>query len=66
MAVSVAIVFSVRLVVLVAVGDQIPQREAVMRGDEIDACGGAASVVAEDLARSGDALGQRANADFAR
>ena len=66
MAVSVAIAFSVRLVVFVAGGDQIPQREAVMRGDEVDSCAGTASVAAEDLARSGDALGQRANAHFAR
>ena len=35
--VAVAVVLAVRLVVLVVVGDQVVQREAVVRGDEVDA-----------------------------
>ena len=36
-ALAVAVVFAVRLVVLLVVGDEIAQREAVVRGDEVDA-----------------------------
>src|SRR5258707_6437763 len=36
MAVSVAIVFAVRFIVLVVVGDQVVQREAIVNGNKID------------------------------
>src|SRR5207237_7281981 len=35
--IAVLVVLAVRLVVLVVIGDGIVQREAVMRGDEVDA-----------------------------
>ena len=43
--VAVAVVFAVRFVVLVVVGDEIVQREAVVRGDEIDARPGLAAAL---------------------
>src|SRR6201999_1200443 len=35
---AVAVVFAVRLVVLLVVGDEIPQREPVVHGDDVDGC----------------------------
>ena len=56
---AVAIVLLVGLVVLLLVADQVAQREAVVRGDEVDARPGPAAAVVEDVARAGDARGQR-------
>ena len=49
---AVAIVFAVRLVVLLVVADQIVERESVVRGDEIDAGGRAAAVPLVQIAAS--------------
>ncbi len=61
---AVVVVLEIRLVVAIVVAHQIAQREAVVRGHEIDAGGGLAAVVAEHVAGSGKALGEFA--DFAR
>ena len=49
---AVAVVLAVRLVVLVVVGDEVVEREAVMRGDEIDAGPGLAAAAVEQVGRS--------------
>ena len=48
---AVAVVFAVRLIVLIVVADQIVQREAIMRGDEIDAGRREAAVALVQIAR---------------
>ena len=54
--------FAIGLVVLALVGDEVGQRQAVMRGDEIDACGSsAAPCAAEDVGRAGEPGRQRAD-----
>src|SRR5688500_14034302 len=53
---AVAVLFAVRFVVLVVVGDEIVQREAVVRGDEVDASPGFTSAVVENVSRRGEAL----------
>ena len=55
---AVAVVFAVRLVVLVVVGDEVVEVEAVMRGDEIDAGPRLAAALVEEVAETGDALGE--------
>src|SRR6476646_4064720 len=42
---AVAVVLCVGLVVLVVVGDQVGQREAVVHGDEVDRRGGSAAFI---------------------
>ena len=49
---AVAVVLAVRLVVLVVVGDDVRQREAVMRGDEVDARPGPAAAPVEEFGRA--------------
>ena len=58
--VAVAVVLAVGLVVLLVVGNQIVQREAVVRGDEVDAGLRAATVVVELLAGAGNLAGEGA------
>ena len=58
--VAVAVVLAVGLVVLLVVGDQVVQREAVVRGDEVDAGLRGAAVVVELLAGAGDLAGEGA------
>ena len=58
--VAVAVVLAVGLVVLLVVGNQIVQREAVVRGDEVDAGLRAAAIVMELLAGTGNLAGKGA------
>src|SRR5205085_2396604 len=53
--VPVAVLFTVGLVVLFVVADEVVQREAVMRGDEVDARPRASAAVPEDVGRADDA-----------
>ena len=55
---AVAIVFAVRFVVLLVVGDQIVQREAVVARDEIDALLGFALLVAVDVGTADQPVGE--------
>src|ERR1700685_945725 len=55
---AVGIIFAVGFVVLMIVGDQILQGEAVVRGDKIDAGPGFASAAIEKITRSGQPSGQ--------
>ena len=59
--VAVAVVFAVGLVVLVVVADEIVQREAVVRGDEVDAGVGLAAVVLVQIAAAGEPVGEFAD-----
>src|SRR4030095_1707302 len=52
---AIAIAFAVGFVVLLVVADEIGQREAVVRGDEIDARVRAASALLVEIAAAGDA-----------
>ena len=54
-ALAVVVVLAVGLVVLLVVGDQVVQREAVVRGDEVDAGLGGAAVVLVQVGRARDA-----------
>src|SRR5207248_9682065 len=56
---AVLVVLAICLVVLVVVRDEIVEREAVVRGDEVDARPGLASRPVEDLRRSAKARRQR-------
>ncbi len=49
MVVAVAIVLAIRLVVLVVIGDEVPQGEAVMHGQHVDPGTGLASGHIEDF-----------------
>src|SRR4029077_2532837 len=53
---TVAVVFAVRLVVLVLVTRPISEREAVVHGDVVDACARTAAVMLEVLSGSGHAM----------
>src|SRR5262249_24247565 len=55
---AVAVVFSVRLVALLGVGDGIGEGEAVVGGDEVDARIGAAAALLLEVARTGEAVGE--------
>src|SRR6185436_5128541 len=57
--VAVAVVLAVGLVVLVVVGDDVVQREAVVRGDEVDARPGLAAAVVEFRRRGAQARRER-------
>ena len=50
----VAIFFAVRFVMLLVVTDQIAQREAIVRGDEVDARARAPAVVGKEIAAAGE------------
>ena len=63
--VAVLVVFAVRLVVLVVVGNEIVQREAVVGGDEIDARPGLAAAMIELVRRGAEARRQRLGARLA-
>src|SRR5690606_10169224 len=56
--VAVAVLLAVRLVVLVVVGDEVVEREAVVRGDEVDARPGPAPPPVEHVRRAGKAGGK--------
>ena len=56
---AVAVALAVRLVVLVVVGDEVVEREAVVRGDEVDAVRRAAAAALVDVRAAGDARGDR-------
>ena len=58
---AVAVVLAVGLVVLLVVGDEVVQREAVVRGDEVDAGVGPAAVVLVEVAAAGQAVGELAD-----
>src|SRR5215831_3593013 len=55
---AVLVVLAVGLVVLVVVGDQVTQREAVMRGEEVDAAGGSASAQTIQVAAAAESVRQ--------
>jgi hypothetical protein len=55
---AVPVLFAVRLIVLFIVGDEVVEIESVMRGDEIDARPGLSPALVEEIARSGNALGE--------
>ena len=55
---AVAVVLQVRLVVLLVVGDEVAQREAVVRGDEVDRGERVAAVVLVQVAGAGQARGE--------
>src|ERR1700730_17066067 len=55
---AVAIVFAIGLVVLVVIGDEIVEREAVMGGGKAEARPGLAAALIEDVARGRDPGGQ--------
>src|SRR5579872_5237963 len=57
-ALAVAIIFPVRLIVLIVVRDQIVKREAVMRGDEVDARARTPSAPRIQVRTAGDARGE--------
>src|SRR3569832_2299549 len=59
--VAVAIAFAVRLVVLVAIRDEIEQREPVMHGEEVHPGARFAAGKIVDLGRTRDLAGERAN-----
>src|SRR5690606_8555600 len=56
--VPVLILFTVDLVVTVAIADQVIERKAVMAGDKIDAGPGATSIVLEDITGAVQTLGE--------
>src|SRR5271165_1869837 len=59
--VTVGIVFQIGLIVALVVGDQIGEREAVVRRDEVDSRGGLAGVMTKNIARARKALGEFAD-----
>jgi hypothetical protein len=62
---AVAAVLAVGLVVLLVVGDEVAQREAVVRGDEVDRGERPAAVGLVEVARSGEARGELGDARIA-
>ena len=58
---AVAVVLAVRLVVLVAVADEIGEREPVVHGEHVDAVRRLAAGEVEDLGRARDLARQRAD-----
>src|SRR5690606_18442985 len=54
-AVAVLVLLPVRLIVLLVVGNEIGEGEAVMGGQEVDAGPGPAAALVVDVARPGDA-----------
>jgi len=56
--VAVAVLLAVGLVVLAVVRDQIGEREAVVRGDEVDAGERPPPGVGVEIARPGEAIGE--------
>ena len=57
---AVAIVLGVGLVVLVVIGHEVVQREAVVRGDEVDRRVGAAPAAAVEVAGAGEPVAHAA------
>ena len=55
---AIAVVFAVRLVVLLVVGDQVIQGEAVVAGDEVDALLGLALLVPVNVGTAEQPVGQ--------
>src|SRR5690606_25083395 len=55
---AVAVAFAVGLVVLIGVAHEISQREAVMRGDEVDARVGPPAALLVEIAAAGETRGQ--------
>ena len=62
---AVAVALEVGLVVLLVVGDEVGQREAVVRGDEVDRGGRVAAVGLVEIARAREARGERGHARLA-
>ncbi len=58
---AIAIVLAVRLIVLLGIGDDVHQREAIMSGEEVDAAGLGAAVAAEKGGRAGKDSGDIAD-----
>src|SRR6202022_4511511 len=55
---AVLVVLAVGLVVLVVVGDQVAQGEAIVGGDEVDAAGWSATAQPIQVAAAAQAIGQ--------
>lgn len=55
---TVAVVFAIGLVVALGITHQIAQREAIMRGDEVDAAVGTTPARHKHIARSSQPAGQ--------
>ena len=62
---AVAVVLEVGLVVLVVVGDEVAQREAVVGGDEVDRGERVAAVLLVEVAGAGQARGELADVGLA-
>ena len=60
---AVAVVLAVGLVVLVVVGDEVAQGEAVVDGDQVDRGGGPAADGGVQVRRAGEAVGELADPD---
>src|SRR6185295_8235772 len=58
--VPVAVFFEIGLIVLLVVGHRVAQREAVVRGDEVDAGRRLAAIAPEQVAGTGEAFGESA------
>src|SRR5207245_70318 len=55
---AILVAFPVGLVVLLVVGDEVTQGEAVMCGDEVDAGEGTAAVTLVEVAGAGEPVGE--------
>src|ERR1700686_1748395 len=56
--VAVVVSLAIRLVVLLVIGNEVMQREAVMRGDEIDTGPGLAAAAVEQTGGAGEPGGE--------
>ena len=55
---TITVVFTIGHVVLLVVTDQVIEGEAIMGGDEVDGCGGAATIVCVQVGGTGQAGGE--------
>ena len=58
---AVLVVLPVGVVVLLVVGDEVPEREAVVAGDEVDAGRGSAAVALVEVGGAGQPVGEVAD-----
>ena len=62
--VAVAVLFFIRLILLVVIGDQIVERKTVMSGDKIYAGPWLAPAAIKEIAGAGDTRGEIGNLAF--